>query len=203
MTPTPTRRQTLALALAAAVLPWAVLAQGTREIVEMSRGDAAAPVTLVEYASFTCPHCANFHLETLPDIKKNFIDSGKVRLVYREVYFDKAGLWASMIARCAGEDRYFGVVDLLYQKQKEWSGNDSDTLIENLYSIGRQAGLSDGDMDACMTDQKFAQALVTEYQKNAKADGIDSTPTFMIDGKKVSNMSYDKFEAALNEALDG
>ena len=204
MTPTLTRRQTLALTLAAAALPGAAFAQDTREVIEMTMGDANAPVTLVDYSMFTCPHCAAFHEETFPQIKKNFIDTGKVRLIYREVYFNKASLWAGMIARCGGEDRYFGMVDLLFKKQKEWiDGDDSDALVANLYSIGRQAGLSDGDMDACMTDKAFAQALVTEYQKNAKADGIDSTPTFMINGKKVSNMNYDKFAAALNEAIDG
>ena len=204
MTPTLTRRQTLALTLAAAALPGAAFAQDTRVVIEMTMGDANAPVTLVDYSMFTCPHCAAFHEETFPQIKKNFIDTGKVRLIYREVYFNKASLWAGMIARCGGEDRYFGMVDLLFKKQKEWiDGDDSDALVANLYSIGRQAGLSDGDMDACMTDKAFAQALVTEYQKNAKADGIDSTPTFMINGKKVSNMNYDKFAAALNEAIDG
>ena len=204
MTNGPTRRQTLATALAAsfASLPGMAFAQSGPNTAEMSVGDENAQVTMVEYAMFTCPHCATFHLETWPRIKENFVDTGKVRLVYREVYFNRASLWAGMIARCASPDRYFGVVDLLYREQGEWlDGNDPEAMMRNLYGIGRQAGLTDAEMDSCMSDQSFAEALVAEYQKNAQADGIDSTPSFTIDGEKVGNMSYAEFEAALNEAL--
>jgi protein-disulfide isomerase len=198
-----TRRTALAVSLAAFALPGAGRAQ-TREIVEMSLGAPDAPVTLVEYAMFTCPHCKAFHEEVFPQIKKNFIDTGKVRLVYREVYFNRPSLWAAMIARCAPADRYFGIVDLLFERQAEWSGAfDSEPMTKELYSIGRQAGLSDEEMEACVTDRDFAEALVAEFQKNATADGIDATPTFLIDGEKVSNMNYADFEAKLNEALDG
>jgi len=198
-----TRRTALAVSLAAFALPGAGRAQ-TREIFEMSLGAPDAPVTLVEYAMFTCPHCKAFHEEVFPQIKKNFIDTGKVRLVYREVYFNRPSLWAAMIARCAPADRYFGIVDLLFERQAEWSGAfDSEPMMKELYSIGRQAGLSDEEMEACVTDRDFAEALVAEFQKNATADGIDATPTFLIDGEKVSNMNYADFEARLNEALDG
>ena len=90
------------------------LAQATPAVAEMSIGDPNAPVTLVEYAMFTCPHCAAFSQEVLPKIKANYIDTGKVRLVFREVYFNKPSLWAAMIARCAPADRYFGIVDVLF-----------------------------------------------------------------------------------------
>lgn len=204
MTHGPTRRQTLATALAAslAFAPGMTFAQSGPNTAEMSVGAEDAPVTMVEYAMFTCPHCAAFHLETWPEIKRNFVDTGKVRLVYREVYFNRASLWAGMMARCASPDRYFGLVDLLYREQSEWlADNDPEVMMRSLYGIGRQAGLTDAEMDACMSDQGFAEALVAEYQKNAKADGIDSTPSFVIDGEKVSNMSYAEFEAALNKAL--
>jgi protein-disulfide isomerase len=198
-----TRRTALAFSLAAFALPGAGRAQ-SREIVEMSLGAPDAPVTLVEYAMFTCPHCKAFHEEVFPQIKKNFIDTGKVRLVYREVYFNRPSLWAAMIARCAPADRYFGIVDLLFERQAEWSGAfDSEPMMKELYSIGRQAGLSDEEMEACVTDRDFAEALVAEFQKNATADGIDATPTFLINGEKVENMNYADFEARLNEALDG
>jgi protein-disulfide isomerase len=198
----PTRRHVIATALAASVAPGLAAAQSGPNTAEMSLGDADAPVTMVEYAMFTCPHCAAFHLETWPQIKRNFVDTGKVRLVYREVYFNRASLWAAMIARCASPDRYFGVVDLLYREQSEWiAGNDPEAMMRNLYGIGRQAGLTDAEMDACMSDQGFAETLVAQYQKNAQADGIDSTPSFVIDGEKVGNMSYAEFETALNEAL--
>jgi protein-disulfide isomerase len=195
-----TRRQALALSLAVAALPSIGLAQ-TR-VREMTMGAADAPVTLVEYAMLTCPHCAAFHAEVFPQIKVNFIDTGKVRLVFREVYFNKPSLWAAMIARCAPSDRYFGIVERMFETQADWVGvEDSEAMLEKLYGIGRQAGLTDAEMDACMQDRELAEALVAEYQKNAGADGIEATPTFLIDGKKVSNMGYEEFEAALNAAL--
>jgi protein-disulfide isomerase len=198
-----TRRRVLAgtLATAATVAALPAFAQG-REVVEMSIGAANAPVTLVEYASLTCPHCATFHTSVLPQIKANFVDTGKVRVVYRDVYFDRPGLWGAMIARCAGPDRFFGVIDLLYREQANWSrASDVQGVTRALFAIGRQAGMTDAEMQECLQDSAFAEALVAEYQKNATADGIDSTPSFLIDGRKVGNMSYADFEAALNEAL--
>jgi protein-disulfide isomerase len=200
-----TRRRMLSttLAFAAMVVAGPSFAQG-REVVEMSIGAADAPVTMVEYASLTCPHCATFHTSVLPQIKAEFVDTGKVRLVYRDVYFDRPGLWAAMIARCAGPDRFFGVLDLLYRDQANWSrAEDVQGVTQALFAIGRQAGMTDADMQACLQDAEFAQALVESYQENANADGIDSTPSFMIDGRKVGNMSYADFETALNEALGG
>ena len=196
-----TRRQALAAALIAA-LPALGFAQEKREVQEMTLGDANAPVTLVEYAMFTCPHCAAFHADVFPQLKANFIDTGKVRLVFREVYFNKPSLWAAMIARCAPPDRYFGIVEVLFTKQADWAGSqDSEAMLQQLYGIGRQAGLTDEQMNACMRDRSLAEALVAEYQKNAGADGIDSTPTFLINGEKESNMSYEDLEAKLNAAL--
>ena len=174
-----------------------------REVLEMSKGAEDAPVTVIEYASFTCPHCASFHTEVYPQVRANFIDSGKVRFVMREVYFDRFGLWAGMIARCAGPDRYFGVVDLLFQKQSEWArGSDASVIVEGLKSIGRQAGLTNDEMDACLEDQAFAKSLVETYQKNATADEVSGTPTFIVNGTKQSNMAYPQFEAMLNAELD-
>ena len=96
----------------------------------------------------------------------------------------------------------FGIVDVLFSKQADWAAEtDPQAMTQKLYSIGRQAGMTDAEMDACMQDRAMAEALVAEYQKNAEADGVDATPTFLIDGKKVGNMGYDEFEAALNAAL--
>jgi protein-disulfide isomerase len=161
-------------------------------------------VTVVEYASFTCPHCANFHANVLPQLKAEYIDTGKVRLVYREVYFDRPGLWAAMVARCAGADRYFGVADLLFDNQAAWSqATDAKEIVGALYAIGRQAGLTDADMQACLEDGEFAQALVEDYQKNATADGVEATPSFIVNGEKVSNQSWPEFKAMLDEKLGG
>ena len=199
-----TRREALAIALAAAALPGAAVAQEKHEIVEMTLGDPAAPVTVIEYAMLTCPHCATFHAECFPQLKADWIDTGKVQLIFREVYFNRPSLWAAMIARCAPEDRYFGIVDLLFETQSEWlASDDPEVLVEELKSVGRQAGLTDAEMEACLEDRAFAEALVAEYQQNAEEHGIDSTPSFVIDGEMVGNLPWPEFEAKLNAALEG
>lgn len=176
----------------------------TSGIVDMAIGDANAPVTVIEYASFTCPHCARFHAEVFDELKKNYIDTGKIRFIYREVYFDRYGLWASLLARCGGEMRFFGFSDLVYDAQKEWTNsNDPAVIVDNLRRLGRTAGMTDDAMNACLNDAEQAQAMVAWYQKNAEADGIDSTPSFVIDGTKYSNMSYAEFSKILDEKLGG
>lgn len=174
----------------------------TSSVVEMALGSEDAPVTVIEYASFTCPHCANFHTSVFEELKENYIDTGKVRFVYREVYFDRLGLWAGMTARCGGPERYFGLTSLLYEQQKEWvgSGNPAE-VADNLRRIGRTAGLSNDQLDACLQDGEKAQALVAVYQQNAAADDISATPSFVINGEKYSNMNYRDFSAVLDELL--
>ncbi|MCR9089276.1 MAG: DsbA family protein [Rhodobacteraceae bacterium] len=175
---------------------------GSTEIVEMTLGDPDAPITVVEYASFTCPHCATFHKTVFKELKENFIDTGKVQFVHREVYFDRFGLWAGMVARCGGPERYFGITDMVYSTQSEWtSGGDPATVVGNLRRIGKTAGLSDAELDACLADGEKAEALVAWYQENADADGVQGTPTFIIDGVQHSNMSYDDFAEILDEKL--
>lgn len=196
-----TRRSLIAAGLAVAIAA-PLAAQEARAVVENSIGAADAPVTVIEYASLTCPHCANFHMNVLPQLKSEYIDTGKVRLVYREVYFDRPSLWAAMIARCAGEDRYFGVVDLLFRDQASWSrAADAQGVVSGLYAIGRQAGMTDAAMDACLKDGAFAEAMVAEFQKNATADGVESTPSFVINGEKVTNQPWPEFKAKIEEKL--
>ena len=172
------------------------------DLGEPAIGDAAAPVTIIEFASLTCPHCASFHVNTLPELEKRYIDTGKVRLVFREVYFNKPALWAAMIARCAPADRYFGIADALFATQASWAAEeDPQAMLGKLYGVGRQAGLTNEAMDACMQDRALAEALVAEYQKNAAADGVEATPTFLINGEKVGNMPWEEFQAKLDAAL--
>lgn len=174
------------------------------QITEMVLGNPDATVEVIEYASFTCPHCANFHANQFKEIKNNYIDTGKIKFVYREIYFDRFGLWASMIARCGGEMRYFGIADMIYEKQREWTaGGDPVVIADNLRNIGKVAGLSDADLDACMQDGEKAQALVSWFEENSTRDEIASTPSFMINGEKYSNMSYEDFAALLDKALEG
>ncbi len=172
------------------------------EITDFGIGPMDAKVKVVEYASFTCPHCAHFHAEVYPKLKADFIDTGKIRFEYREVYFDRYGLWAGMIARCGGEMRYFGISDILFDTQKEWAGsNDPAVVTENLKKIGRAAGMDDAAMDICLKDKPVAEAMLKHYQTNFAADGIEGTPTFMINGVKHSNMAYEDFKAILDTEL--
>lgn len=173
------------------------------EVVEYTLGDADAPVKMVEYASFTCPHCANFHRDTFKAFKEAYIDTGKVHFTYREVYFDRYGLWAGMVARCGGEDRYFGMVDLIYANQSDWArGADPATVAASLRRLGLQAGMDGEALDACMQDGDMAQALVARYQENAARDGLQSTPSFLINGTMVSgNMSIAEFSGLIDAEL--
>ncbi len=172
------------------------------EITDMVMGAADAPVEIVEYASFTCPHCATFHLETFKKLKADYIDTGKVRFIYREVYFDRFGLWASMIARCGGEMRFYGLTELIFEKQRDWTASgDPATIIEDLRKLAKTAGLTDEMLDECMNDADQAQSLVAWYEANAKRDDISSTPSFLIDGEKYANMAYSEFQKIIDEKI--
>lgn len=174
----------------------------TSTVQEMYIGDPDAPITLIEYASYTCPHCANFHQGAYKQIKENYIDTGKVRMIYREVYFDRYGLWASMVARCGGEERFFGITDIIYQKQAEWSraGGPAEIAGE-LRKIGLLAGLDQETLEACLSDGEKAQTLVAWYQENAEEDDITGTPSFVMNGRKVPNQSYADFARMFDEEL--
>ncbi len=174
----------------------------TSTIVEMVQGAEDAPVEIIEYASYTCPHCANFHQGAYKQLKKDFIDTGKVKFTYREVYFDRYGLWASMVARCAGPDKFFGITDLLYEGQSEWTraGGPAE-IVDELRKIGRLAGIDNDQLEACLQDGTRAQTLVAWYQENAERDGIQATPTFVVNGKKVENQRYDDFKTLIEAEL--
>ncbi|MFM2389829.1 MAG: hypothetical protein RLZZ437_1384 [Pseudomonadota bacterium] len=195
----------LAIGLATPVMAQEATTETTTEapaLSYMAIGPAEAKVTIVEYASFTCPHCATFHTNVFKDLKKDYIDTGKVRFEYREVYFDRYGLWAAMMARCGGEVRYFGITDILFSTQQEWAGTeDPAAVVENLKRIGRTAGMDDAALDACMADGAMAEALVAQYQENATRDGVEGTPTLLINGEKHSNMAYADLKAIIDPLL--
>lgn len=172
------------------------------EIKDFTLGATDAKVKLTEYASFTCPHCANFHSDVFGKLKTDYIDTGKVLFEYREVYFDRYGLWAAMMARCGGEMRYFGITDILFDTQKEWAASeDPNVVVENLKKIGRTAGMDDGALDICMKDSVMAEALVAHFETNFKADGIEGTPSILINGVKHPNMSYEDLKVVLDAEL--
>jgi protein-disulfide isomerase len=188
-------------------LPFSVSADEAPEeikpIAEMLQGDEDAPIEMIEYASFTCPHCATFHADVYPKLKMNYIDKGLVKFIYREVYFDKYGMWASMIARCAGPDKFFGMTDQIYRKQSVWARAESDVaIVTALRKIGLLAGLDETQLGQCLQDGVKLRALVEWYSENAKRDEIKSTPTLVINGEKHSNKSYEKLTEILDEILE-
>ena len=176
----------------------------TSGIVEMQIGDPEAAVTVIEYASFTCPHCATFHEGPFKQLKADYIDPGKINFIYREVYFDRYGLWASIVARCGegAENRFFGISDIIYERQQEWARQeDPADVVASLRRIGKTAGLMDEQLDQCFTDGDNAQALYALWLERAEEDEIESTPTFIINGRKYSNMSYADMKELIDNAL--
>lgn len=172
------------------------------EIKDFSIGNPDAKVKITGYASFTCPHCANFHDTVFKPLKADYIDTGKVHFTYREVYFDRYGLWAAMVARCGGDMRYFGISDILFDTQKEWpASDDPNVVVENLKKIGRTAGMDDVTLDACMKDGAMAEAMVKRFEENMKADEVEGTPTLFINGVKHANMSYDDLKTIIEAEL--
>ncbi|WP_297772215.1 DsbA family protein [uncultured Roseovarius sp.] len=190
-------------ALALAMLAGPVQAQDadTSQITEMTMGPADAKVTIIEYASFTCPHCANFHKGPLKDLKADYIDTDKVHFIYRDVYFDRFGLWASMVARCGGQEKFFGISDMIYEQQREWTQGEPDEIADNLRRIGKVAGIEPDTLEACLNNNDKAKALVAWYQENAEAHEVSSTPTLIINGQKYSNMAYDELKTIIDEKL--
>ncbi|SOH93157.1 Thioredoxin [Monaibacterium marinum] len=163
-------------------------------------GDENAPLHIIEYASLTCPHCANFHSDVFPQLRENYIDAGLAKFEFREVYFDRLGLWGGMLARCGGGMRYFGIIGLLMEHQADWTQVSSgEEAVTAMRLIGAQAGLTDAQMDECLQDAELAEALVAKYQEHTEEYPITGTPSFVINGEMNSNMGYNAFV----EKLDG
>lgn len=168
---------------------------------DLALGAENAPVTMIEYASFTCGHCAAFHRDTFPKLKAEYIDTGKVRFVQRDVYFDAPGLWAGILARCEPQ-KFYPLASALLSKQSEWLASQSgDAIAEGLRKIGLANGMSAEQMEACWADQPMVERLVATYQTNATKDGIEGTPTFIIGGEKVQNQPWDQLKAKIDEKL--
>ncbi len=165
-------------------------------------GKVEAPITIIEYASLTCPHCARFHKETLPRIKAAYIDTGKVKFVFRDFPFDGLALRAAALARCAPQERYFAVVEALFQQQESWS-RAKDPLVA-IGNIGKLAGMSQASVDACFQDTKLLDKIVQGRMDGEKTHGVDSTPTFIIGGKKVSGAEpFETFDKLLKSLPGG
>ena len=205
------REPLLALALSALMLPvggWAQDATATtaeapaREVADIVLGAEDAPLTIVEYASFTCVHCANFHQTVFPQLKAEYIDTGKVRFIQRDVYFDAVGLWAGILARCE-PSRFYAVGGMILDEQDSWLDPNAggEDLAENLRKIGLRAGMDADVIQACWDDREFVEALVGAYQTNAEADGITATPSFVIGSEKVPNQGWDSLKKLIDAKL--
>ena len=158
-------------------------------------------VTLIEYASFTCPHCASFHELVWPELKANYIDTGKIRFINREVLRNRADLWAALIARCDDGAKYFGIVDMLFKQQAEWTRGSEAEIADNLRKIGLLAGFDRETVDACFSNRDFALALIDKTQAESEADAVRGTPTIILDGETLEEFNYETVSAAIDEAL--
>jgi protein-disulfide isomerase len=162
-------------------------------------GKADAPITIIEYASLTCPHCAEFDKETLPKIKQEWIDTGKARLVYRDFPLDGVALRAAMLARCAPPERYFAFIDTLFQSQQSWARNDWEPALVRIAKLG---GMSEDQFKKCIGDDALSNSVVQMRTTAANEYGVESTPTFFINGTKLLGaVGYPAFEKALSAAL--
>lgn len=164
-------------------------------------GRADAPVTIEEFSSLTCPHCATFHAETLPQIKKDYIDTGKVRLVFTDFPLDQLALAAALVARCMPEKRYFGFLEALFSTQRGWAS--SPRPLDDIGRLARMGGMTDQQVAACLDNQALLQAIQNKRTEAHRTYDIRSTPTFVIAGEKVSGaMPYEQFRAVIDRALE-
>jgi protein-disulfide isomerase len=171
-------------------------------ILDMALGPKDAKVTIIEYGSFTCPHCAAFDAQVFDPLRKDYIDTGKVRFEFREFYRNKYDLWAGMMTRCGGEMRYFGVLGILMKTQADWAGtDDAAVVVDNLKRIGRSAGMDDVALEACMKDDAMAKALVAHFQTTSTEYDVQGTPTIVINGEKQAGLDYPGIKAIIDPLL--
>jgi protein-disulfide isomerase len=169
------------------------------QLGDRSLGKDDAPVTIVEYASMTCPHCAMFHETTYPELKKRYIDTGKVRFIFREFPLDPLAAGASMLARCADKDKFFPLIETLFHMQRTWA---VEKPIPPLMAIAKQAGFSEQSFNACLSDQKMLDAMQAEQKRATDKFKVNSTPTLFINGKmQKGGMSIDDLAKVIDPLL--
>ncbi len=167
---------------------------------DISIGKEDAKITIVEYASMTCPHCRHFHETTLPEITKKYLDTGKARLILREFPFDPRATAAFMLARCSAADKYYPMVSVLFQQQEVWA--TAEDAQAALLQIARLAGFSEESFKACLTNQQLLNDVNAVRERATKEFGVESTPTFFINGKKYTGaLSVEEMSAILDSML--
>ncbi len=170
------------------------------QLPENILGSKNAKVTIVEYSSMTCPHCATFHEEVLPAIKKKYIDTGKVKYILREFPLDNLAAAAFMLGRCAPKDKYFPFIEMMYGKQKVWAFGKGDPLPAML-KLAKGAGFTKESFDTCLKDQKILDGINAVRARGSKL-GINSTPSFFVNGELIKQFGDVKsFSAMLDKKL--
>ena len=165
-------------------------------------GDTDAPITIIEYSSLTCPHCASFHNDTLPQLKEEWIETGKAKLVYRHYPLDRLALAGALVANCFEGDRFFAVLNLMFSQQRQWTRSDNPG--QALLKIASQAGMDRDTFDQCLRDEQEQKKILDRQQVGRDQANVQSTPTFLIDGEKLEGAKpYADFEKALEAAGDG
>ncbi len=163
------------------------------------QGSDSAPVTIIEYASMTCSHCAAFHVTTYPALKSRYIDTGKVRYILREFPLDPLAAAGFMLARCAGKDKYYPVVDALFTKQAIWA---VPKPLEPLLGIAKENGFTQESFEACLANQQILDGINSTRDRGAEKFGVNSTPTFFINGKiQRGAMSIEDLEKLVEPLL--
>jgi protein-disulfide isomerase len=162
-------------------------------------GKADAPITIIEYASLTCPHCAHFDVTVLPKLKEKWIDTGKAKLILRDYPLDEPALRAAMVARCAPADRFYPLIDTFFAQQEQWvTSRDYRAALEKLVKLG---GMSDKEFKGCISDKKLEDQVAQSRLTASQQLGVDATPTFFINGKKFDGApTVEAFDQALSGA---
>ena len=175
----------------------AVDEKGYREFVI---GSAKAKVTIIEYASLSCPHCAHFQAETYPKLKKDYIDTGKVRLLYRDFPLDTRALAGSVIARCVAPDKGHKLVEILFAKQQDWAA--AQNPLEPLRALAKSAGIPEEEVDKCLDKKELVSSIMDERERSVKTYQIDATPAFFIGDQNLQgDAPYEEFQKIIDAQL--
>ncbi len=167
---------------------------------EIFLGDKDSKITVIEYASMTCIHCANFHINVYPKIKKEYIDTNKIKFIFRDFPLDKQALYGSLLAKCAPKEKYFDYVKLVLTNQKKWISNN-DEFIKKLINIGKLAGLNEKKIENCFKNEKLVDEIIKIRSIGEKEYNIDSTPSFIINGKKYTTLNYESFKKIIDDLI--
>ncbi|MGE0626459.1 MAG: DsbA family protein [Hyphomicrobiaceae bacterium] len=173
------------------------------ELKEMTLGNPDAKVTIVEYASLTCPHCASFHKNIYPELKSKYIDTGKVLFVFRDYPLDERAEAGSMLAHCLGGQTGLAMVSELFKRQAEWAFVPGNVVEARLFDIAKQAGFTKASFEKCLTDQKLLDQITAVAKRASTTFGVNATPTFFVNGKRLDGRSMADFEKVIDPLLKG